>query len=232
MFLDDYAVFYIVDKATRFSSATSLDKRNATFCQSVEDIWLAFLTIWSLAYSGYPNRLQKGQASVFTSDRWKQLADLNRIQPLLSGAEAHSSSKIDKRYHDHLRQIYCRIRYSHSLVPPQYLFKVAVKEMNDTMEEKDLVSSRPIFGIIPRIPILSTDLLSQEECMEAWNSAQAEMNLIVTERRVLGGPARNILRAADWKCKIGEKVLVFPEVKKEWIGFFEVFHAEGKMVTV
>lgn len=56
--------------------------------------------------------------------------------------------------------------------------------MNGTLGEMDLVPSRIVFGILPRFPMLSTDLPNQKSRMEAIESAQAEISLIVAERRV------------------------------------------------
>ena len=46
MFLDGKAVLHVIDTATRFSSAIFLDAHGATYGQSVEGIWLAFVEAW------------------------------------------------------------------------------------------------------------------------------------------------------------------------------------------
>lgn len=119
-FFDGDTALHIADTATRFSAATFLNKRNATFGQSVEEIWLAFVLTWSLAYSGYPNKLRTDPGSVFTSDRWKQLIDLKGTQLRLSGVEAHSFLGIDRRYQNPLRLVYRKhdtliLRFHHSI---------------------------------------------------------------------------------------------------------------------
>lgn len=232
MFLEGKAVLHIVDTATRFSAATFLDAHGVTYGQSVNGIWLAFVMTWCLVYTGYPNRLRTDQGSAFTSDRWRQLADTNGVKLRLSGIEAHSSLGIGERYHEPLRRIYRKIRYTHPTVSPLYLLKVAVKAMNDTMGENGLVPSRLVFGMIPRFPIINTDLPTQKERMEALKTAQAEMNSIVAERRVVEALTRNIPPAADRVYKLGEEVLVYSEAKREWVGPFEVVHVHGRMITV
>ena len=113
---------------------------------------------WATMYTGYPNRLRTDQGSVFTSQRWKQLTDLQGILLRLSGVKAHSSLGIGERLHEPLRRIYTKISHHKPHVDKSYVLKVAVKAMNDTMGENGLVPSRLVFGIIPRFPILNTDL--------------------------------------------------------------------------
>lgn len=48
MFLEKDAVHHIVDTATRLSAAAFLDQKWATNTQTIEGIWLAFATTWSL----------------------------------------------------------------------------------------------------------------------------------------------------------------------------------------
>lgn len=68
MFLEGKSVLHIVDTATRFSSATFLDAHGKSYGQSVEGAWLAFVMIWFVIYTGYPNRLRNDQGSAFISD--------------------------------------------------------------------------------------------------------------------------------------------------------------------
>ena len=104
--------------------------------------------------------------------------------------------------------------------------------MNDTMGENGLVPSRIVFGIIPRFPILNTELPTQKQRMEIIKSAQAEMNSIVAERRVLAALTRDIPPAADRNYKLGEEVLVYSEKEKKWIGPYIVVDSTGRQVTI
>ena len=61
MLLDGKAVPHVIDTATRFSSAIFLDAHGATYGQSVEVIWLAFVEAWCTMYTGLPNRLRVDQ---------------------------------------------------------------------------------------------------------------------------------------------------------------------------
>ena len=64
--------------------------------------------------------------------------------------------------------------------------------MNDTVGENGLVPSRLVLGIIPRFPILNSELPDQKEILEIIKNAQAEMNSIDAERRVLSALTRNV----------------------------------------
>lgn len=64
--------------SNRFFAATLLDSNGATYGQSVEAIWLAFLDAWCTMYTG-PDRLCTDHGSVFTSDRWENIADMAGI---------------------------------------------------------------------------------------------------------------------------------------------------------
>lgn len=65
------------------------------------------------------------------------------------------------------------------------------------MRENGFVPSQLVLCILPRFPRLSMDIPNQAERMEALRAAQAEMNFIRDERRVLQVLTRNIPPAAD-----------------------------------
>ena len=224
MFLDGKPVLHIVDTATRFSAATFLDAHGEEYGQSVEGIWKAFIETWCLLYIGYPNRLRTDQGAAFTSDRWRALSNQCGIQLRLSGVKAHSSLGIGERLHDPLRRIYRKIIEDHPDVNPREALKIAVKAMNDTIGENGLVPTRLVFGMLPRYPILSQDVPTQNERMKAPTSAQMEMNRIVSERKVLTALNRDIPPAADRSYRLGEEVLVYSETEKKWIGPYIVTH--------
>ena len=135
MLLDEKTLLHIVDTATCFSAAASLDE---DFDQSVEDIWLAFIQIWCTLYTDYPSRLRDDQGSSFTSDRWRQLTDHAGIPLRMSGVKAHSSLGIGERLHETLRSIYRKVRAEYPQAHSQILFSRAVKAMNGTIGEKGM----------------------------------------------------------------------------------------------
>lgn len=223
MYLDGNAVLQIEDTATGFSAAPFLDKQNTKFGQMMEGKWLAFVMTWFLVYSDYPNRLRTDEDSVFTSNSRKQQTDLDKIQVCISGVETHSSFGVDERYQNPSGRFYRKMQNAYSSVPREYLLKLAVKEINDTMGKNGLVPSRLVFWIVSRFPILSTDLPSQKEGLKTSKFAEAKMNSIVVEQRVPDALTGNTPPAADRKYKTGAKVLDFSEVWKNGLVSLKLF---------
>ena len=95
--------------------------------------------------------------------------------------------------------------------------KLSIRAMNGTNGYNRLVPSIVVLGIIPRFPIISSDLPAQKERMLARSMAQLEMNAVVAERRILAALFRSIPTEADLAFEIGQEVLVYQERSKEWI---------------
>ena len=85
--------------------------------------------------------------------------------------------------------------------------------MSETIGENGLIPSLLVFGIIPRFPIISTNLPSQKERMAILAAAQMEMNATVADRRVATALSRNIPPASDRNYNLGDEVLVFSELE-------------------
>jgi hypothetical protein len=112
------------------------------------------------------------------------------------------------------------------------ILSCATKVLNDTMGENGLVPTLLVFGIIPRFPILSTDLPEQKERMRVITAAQAEYNTIVAERRLLSALQSRVPAAADRIYQVGEEVLVWRERPNSWTGPLIIRNMEEKIVTV
>ena len=207
MFIDSEAILHIVDTATRFSAAVFLRE----YGQSVEGIWLAFIEVWRTMYAGYPNRLRADAGSAFTWLRWKSITDFVGITLRISGVESHNSLGVGERYHARLRRFYRKVKLEFPQLSKDIILRLAVKAMNDTMGENGLVPSLLVFGIIPRFPIINSELPTQKERMEALASAQMEMNSIIAERRISAALQRNIPRSAGQVLEVGDEVLVYRE---------------------
>jgi hypothetical protein len=192
------AILQVVDIATRFTAATYLDKYGASFGQSVDGIWAAFLDCWITMYTGYPNPLHTDVGSIFASPRWKQLAEAAGIQLQISGVESHNSIGVGETLFATLRRIYNKVAFDFPNAPPQLILKCAVKAMNDTIGEN---------GLFPA--------LHQQERMRILQVAQAEMNSIVAERRIVQGLKSAVPAADDRVYQVGEEVLVYREKEKD-----------------
>ena len=229
MFLDGKDLLHIADTATRVSAAAFLDE---DFAQSVECIWLGFIQILYTLYTGYPNLLPVGQGSSFTSDRWRQLTDHATIQLRISGVKAHSSLGIGGRLYKALRRIYRKVRADYPQAHNKILLSIAVRAMNDKIEEKGLVPAFVAFGRTPRFPIISTELPTQEEQMRPLTSDKMEMNAIIPERRIQAALTKLIPPAADRRHQLEDEVLIFSEQDKNWLGPFIVMHFQGRMIII
>ena len=232
MFIEGKAILHIVDIATRFSSAIFLDSQGNNYGQSVNEVWLAFLEAWCTLYTGFPNRIRTDAGSVFTSPRWKEIAESVGIELQISSVEAHNSLGIGERLHAPLRRIYRKIVFDFAQIDRNIGLKLSIKAMNDTNGDNGLVPSLVVFGIIPRFPIISSDIPTQKERMLAFSRAQMEMNAVVAERRILAALTRSIPAATDFVLEIGQEVLVYQERSKEWIGPATITGIREKIVDV
>lgn len=167
MFIDNKAILHAIDTATRFSAAICLDYEGRKYNQSVEGIWTAFVMKCCTMYPGYPNRMRTDQGCVFRWDRWKPFIDLNVVQLRMSGVKLHS-----------LRHHFPNISF-------RFVLRIAVKAIHGTIKDNGLLPSRLVFGIVPRFPILNTNLSTQKDGMLAIKTAQEDMHLIIAERRLL-----------------------------------------------
>ena len=229
MFINGEALLHIVDSAPRFSSAAFLNK---DFDQNIEGISLAFIQVWCTMYTGHQNRLRIDQGLSFTSDQWRQLTDHAGIQFRISRVKAHGSLGIRDRSHEPVRRSYGKVRADYPQARKEIPLSIAVKAMNDTIGEKGRVPPFLAFGITPRFPIISTELLAQAERMKTLTSAQMEMNTIVAERRIQAALSRQIPTAADKIYQLGDEILVFCEPDKTWLGPFIVMHVQGRIIII
>ena len=143
------------------------------------------------------------------------MSDINGITLRLSGVKYHNSLGIGEKLHGPLRCIFRKIKHDFPNIKNRFILRVAVKAMNDTINENGLVPSRLVFGIIPRLAIINTDLPTQKDRMNAIKSAQAEMNSIIAECRIMTALKSDMPPAADRTYKLGEEALVYNEDKTE-----------------
>lgn len=122
-------------------------------------------------YNYYRNVLRLDRGSVFKSDRWRNIANLNGIQLLLIGAEPHSFLGIGERLHISLRRIYQKTDQTHPNVPRTYAVTVALKAINDRMGENMSEKARLVFGIILILPIRNVNLHNQCEKFQIISKA-------------------------------------------------------------
>lgn len=226
--IDGEPILHVINTATKFSAATFLE----TYGLSTEGVWTAFMECWCSLYTGFPNRLRTDAGSIFTSPRWKEITDSAGVTMRISGVEAHNSLGAGEALHHPLRQIFRKVQHDHADVPKAMLLRLAVKAMNDTMNENGLVPSLLVFGIIPRFPIIATELPTQKDRMDVLAPERAEMEAIVSQKRIMTALLNAVPPAADRVYEVGEEVWVYREKKKAWEGPMLVEKVADKIVTV
>lgn len=91
MLIESKDILHVFDKATMFPNATYLDSECEKYVQYVHGYWPAFVIIWCTMYIGYSNSLKTYRDYDLTTQRRKQLLNINGVELHLSGAKAHSS---------------------------------------------------------------------------------------------------------------------------------------------
>ena len=221
-------LLHVVDLGTHFSSAEFVNGR------SVEAVWLAFLLCWADVYTGWPDSMRGDQDSVFTSEKWGKYLENYGISFNLSGVESHNSLGVRERYHAPLRRIYEKISFNNESMDPTLVLKIAVKEMNDTMNPEGLVPSLLVFGIPTRFPGVNTISPDQHERKQALALARYEMEIISNELRLQTALLSMIPGASKRNLEVGQKFRVFREDAKpcRWTGPFEIKKIENKQVSI
>lgn len=77
-----------------------------------------------------------------------------------------------------------------------------------------------------------TDNTTQKVRMEILVVAQAEMNAIIAERKIITLLTRNIFRETKGVCKLGEEVLDFSEKEKKQIVPMISVAVTGRIITI
>ena len=224
MWIERRAVLHVVDTETHFNAAVFLKK------QTVEGVWDAFVSCWAAIYIGFPEKLRVDQGSAFTSVRWTRLCDMVGTEIQLSGVEAHNALGSGERYHAPLRRIFRKIRNEEPKLDMSIVLQLAVKAINDTMGPEGLVPSLLVFGCIPRFPAVSSKVPEQKERMNALISARQEMATITAELRVTKALRSKVPRNADLVIFPGQRVLVWRESDKKYIGPYPVIRVDDKQV--
>ena len=217
MWLNGKAVLHVVETQTHFSNAEILTG------QSVEDVWRSFINCWASIYARFPSTMRLDQGSAFTSPRWKQLSETVGIYLQLSGVEGHNSLGPGERYHDPLRRIFRTIKFDHPTVKDDFALRLTVNSINCTTGPEGLTPALLVFGIQPRFPPINTTRPNQRGRMKALPCARAEMAAIAAELRVKKGFRSCAPRAAQYVLEPEQKVWVYRESYKRYIGPFSIY---------
>ena len=150
MLLNKQPVPHVVDTQNQFSAAMFLRE------QSTHAVWNVFLYYWAMPYIGYPEPLRVGHGSQFILQKFQETCEITGIRLIYSGVESHNSIGSGERYHDPLRRMYQKIRFSEPDIALDLTMRLSVKAINDTMDPEGLIPSLLVFGVLPRFPAFST----------------------------------------------------------------------------
>lgn len=154
VFLEGKALLLHLDTTTGFSAATFLDSHGGKHGQSVEGVLLSFVMSWCSMYTGYFHRLRADEGSIFMSARLKPPTDMHGIQLRRSEIRTHSSLGVGERYQEPLRRLHWKILFNHPKVPTAYTLRGAVKAVNETIGERELVPSGLALRNMPDVLLL------------------------------------------------------------------------------
>lgn len=142
MFLDGKPALYLVDEATRFSTAGFL--QNVT----TEDIKDSILLCWSNIYVGLLHTFIVNHGSQFRKT-FSDIATMMDVKLQHAGAEAHHSLNFGERLYQLLRTAYHKRRIGSRNRSPKVILSKATEALNDTIGPKGAIPSALVFGRYP-----------------------------------------------------------------------------------
>jgi hypothetical protein len=157
MYLRGKPVLHIVDVAKTFSTA------NFLLAQDVSSVWNTFLTGCATLYIGFPECILADQDFVFMATHWKTACELSNIHLRHTGTESQNSLGSGERFHSHIRRIYQKISLEFPTISKHVRLALSVKAINDICGPKGLVPSLLVFGVLPRLPGITSALPHQPD---------------------------------------------------------------------
>lgn len=226
MWLDVKAVIHVVDIDNHFNSAQTLQGK------TVDHVWDAFVSCWRTLCIGNPLKIRVDQRSAFTYVRWTRLCDNMGIKVQESEFEHQNALGSGERYHDPLRRIYKKVKHEHPAMENKLALRISLKAMNETMGAEGLVHSLLIFGTLPSFIVTTSNIAEQNKSMKALSEARREMASVTAEIRIRKALLSNAPRNTDVIINLDDKVRVFRETDRKYIGPFPVIRTEKKQMFV
>lgn len=125
-----------------------------------------------------------------------------------------------------------RMVWTSDIFDRMLVLKIAVRAMNNTISENGLVPSQLVFGVKPRLTIISTKRKEPKARVKIIARAQMEMSSIVTERKVEAALRKSTAKYTDHLFCMEDKALLYSENNDKWIRPFISAYVEGRMDTV
>ncbi len=177
-------------------------------------------------------KMRVDQGSAFTSVRWTIRAKAVGTDVQQSVLETHNSLGPGERYNTPLRRIFLKIRGKHPKMRKIIILNLAVKDLNDTMLPEGLVPSYLVFGCIPRFPSTESTMPTQQQRVDAMQSARREMAIVTAELRIRKALSSHVPRNADLVVEVGDLVRVFRETGKRYVGPYPVILVDVNHVFI
>lgn len=149
-----------------------------------------------------------------------------------AGIRVNRSLGINGKQPDPLRIIFKKILHDYTSGSPEIILKLAIKCMNINMGKYELVPSCLVSGILPRFPILISNLSYQKAMIEIIKTARAEVSFIIAERKVTAALTKNVPSTAGRNYKPNDEVLKYDEQPQQWKGAYIVLDYKDRTVTV
>lgn len=110
--------------------------------------------------------------------------------------------------------------------------RLGIRAINDTMGPDGLLHFLLVFGCLPRFSAVHSDHRSHREGMRALHEARKEMSIITAELSIRKALMSQRPRNTDLVLELGDKVRVFRETDKKFIGPLSVIRIDGKQFCV
>ena len=110
---------------------------------------------------------------------------------------------------------------------------LAIKAMNDSAGLQGPVPALLIFGVMPRFPVVPSELPEQNSTMSAMHSARKEMTAAIAKELLNTAVRANVPIAAVKNIMIGADVPMYREKPEDkWIGPLKVLESDEKVLRI
>jgi hypothetical protein len=118
---------------------------------------------------------------------WKTACELSNIHLRHTGTESHNSIGYGERFHSPLRRIYEKISLELPTISELVRLALSVKAMNDICGPEGRVPYLLVFGVLHRLPGITSAIPHQSDRMKALHMARKKYEMFVCQRRVQTG---------------------------------------------
>lgn len=150
----------------------------------------------------------------------------------LSGTETNKGIGQRETYHAPLRRIYSKILEGTPDFNQLLALPLAVKEINETSGHHGLVLWTLVFGLYPRLDLVTSSVHIHSQRMGAIRKARTEMSTIIAQRRIAKALSSQVPAATEFVLYPGLDVLTRREHSKKLHIPALMIDVNGKLVTL